>query len=88
MTTRAKSFAVILLAGILFFADLFLESLEVRAGHYVDEIWPWGGSYFKSAVQQIASVLIAASWFILLFRFLADGRLLSKSTDGTKTITC
>ena len=74
LSTRAKSFAVILLAGILFFADLFLESLEVIAGNYVDEIWHWGSSYFKSAVQQIASVIIVAVWFILLFRFLADGR--------------
>jgi len=74
LRARAKSFAVILLAGILFFADLFLESLVAIAGNYVDVIWHWGSSYFKSAVQQIASVIIAAAWFILLFRFLADGR--------------
>ena len=74
LSTRAKSFAVILLAGILFFADIFLESLEAIAGNYVDTIWHWGSSYFRSAVQQIASVIIAGAWFILLFRFLADGR--------------
>src|SRR4030095_1696073 len=74
VSARAKSFAVILLIGVLFFADLFLESLEVIAGNYIDEIWPWGSMYFKSAVQQIATVIIVAAWFILLFRFLADGR--------------
>ena len=74
LSARAKSFAVILLAGILFFADVFLESVEVIAGNYVDEIWHWGSSFFKSAVHQIASVIIVAAWFILLFRFLADGR--------------
>ena len=74
LSARAKSFAVILLAGILFFADVFLESLEVIAGNYVDEIWHWGSSFFKSALHQIASVIIVAAWFILLFRFLADGR--------------
>jgi membrane protein len=47
LSARAKSFAVILLAGILFFADIFLESLEVIAGNYVDEIWHWGSSYFQ-----------------------------------------
>jgi membrane protein len=73
LRARTKSFAAILLTGILFFADLFLESLEVVAGNYVDEIWNWGSIYFKSAVQQIASVIIVAAWFILLFRFLADG---------------
>src|SRR6187399_2069050 len=74
LSARARSFAVILLAGILFFADIFLESLEVIAGNYVDEIWHWGSSFFKSAVHQIASVIIVAAWFILLFRFLANGR--------------
>jgi membrane protein len=74
LNTRARSFAVIVLVGILFFADLFLESLEIIAGNYIDEIWPGGSEYFKSAVQQIASIIIVATWFSLLFRFLADGR--------------
>lgn len=71
---RAKAFAVILLAGILFFADIFLESVEVIARNYVEEIWPWGSMYFKSFVQQIASVIIVAAWFIFIFRFLANGK--------------
>ena len=74
LSGRAKSFAVILLTGILFFADLFLESFEIIAGNYIDEIWPWGSLYFKSATQQIASVIIVAAWFVFIFRFLADGR--------------
>jgi len=74
LSARAKSFAVILLTGILFFADLFLESFEIIAGNYIDEIWPWGSLYFKSATQQIASVIIVAAWFGFIFRFLADGR--------------
>jgi membrane protein len=74
LTARARSFAAILLVGILFFANIFLESLEVIVGNYVNEIWPWGAQYFKSTVQQIASVIIVAAWFIFLFRFLADGR--------------
>ena len=74
LSVRARSFAVILLAGILFFADLLLESLQVLAGNYADEILNWGSVYFKSAIKQIASVIIVATWFILLFRYLADGR--------------
>jgi membrane protein len=74
LTGRARSFAVILLAGILFFADLFLESLEVIAGNYVDEIWNGGTTYFKGVLKHIISVIVVASWFILLFRFLADGK--------------
>lgn len=74
LSIRAKSFAVILLAGILFFADLLFQSFEVIAGNFVDEIWHWGSIYFKGAMKQITSVIIVAAWFILLFRFLADGR--------------
>lgn len=74
LSARAKSFAVILLAGILFFAELFIESIEVIAGNYVDEIWHWGSVYFKSAARQIASVIIVSAWFIFIFRFLANGK--------------
>lgn len=74
LSIRAKSFAVILLAGILFLADLLLQSFEVIAGNFVDEIWHWGSIYFKGVLKQITSVIIVAAWFILLFRFLADGR--------------
>ena len=74
LSARAKSFAVILLTGILFFANLLLESFELIAGNYIDEILPWGSLYFKSATQQIASVIIVAAWFVFIFRFLADGR--------------
>ena len=74
LSARAKSFAVILLAGILFFADIFLESVEVIAGNYIEEIWPWGSMFFKSTVQQIASVIIVAAWFTFIFRFLANGK--------------
>ena len=74
LRARARSFAVILLTGILFFADLFLESLKVIAGDYIDELWHWGSWYFKSALSQLVGVIVVAAWFIFLFRFLADGK--------------
>ena len=74
LNVRARSFAVILLVGLLFFADLFLESLQVTAGNYFEEIVSWASPYLKSAFKQIASVTIVSTWFIFLFRFLADGR--------------
>ena len=69
---RARSIAVIILAGILFFADLLFESLGILAGNYIDDFWQGGGIYFKSGISRIASVLIVAIWFLLLFRYLAD----------------
>ena len=71
---RARSFAIVLLVGILFFASLLFESLKLIAADYANEIWRGSGIYFKSVLGNIASVIIVAAWFILLFRFLADAR--------------
>ena len=73
LSIRFRSFAVILVVGILFLADLFFESLEVLAGNYIDEVWQGGGAYFKSVMSELVSILIVSAWFIVLFRFLADG---------------
>ncbi|MEP6710852.1 MAG: YihY/virulence factor BrkB family protein [Ferruginibacter sp.] len=72
--SRLKSFAVILLVGILFFANLFLKSIEVIAGNYFEDIFRGGSIYFNIIFSEITSVIIVAVWFIILFRFLADGR--------------
>ncbi len=72
--TRLKSFAVILLVGILFFADLFFKSIETIAGDYFEKHFQGSSVYFKSIFGEITSVIIVSAWFILLFRFLADGK--------------
>lgn len=74
LSIRLRSFAVILLVGILFLAELLFESLEATGGNYVEAIWKGGGRYFNSITSEIVSVLIVATWFTMLFRFLADAR--------------
>jgi membrane protein len=74
LSIRLRSFAVILLVGILFFADLFFQSMQLLAGNYLDTIWKGSGIYFQSFLSHVASVIIVSAWFILLFHFLADGR--------------
>ena len=74
LVSRLRSFGVILVVGILFFADLLLETIEGLAGDSIDEVWQGGGAYFKSFMSEIVSIVIIAAWFIVLFRFLADGR--------------
>lgn len=71
---RARSIGVIILAGILFFADLLFESLGILARDYIEDLWQGGGNYFQGIVSRIASVLIVAVWFVLLFRYLADAK--------------
>ena len=61
-------------AGILFFADMFFDSINSIAGNNMEEIWPGSGLYFETILSKIGTVLIVASWFTILFRFLADAK--------------
>ena len=71
---RARSLAIILVAGLLFLAGIFMEGFEILSGNYLEKIWPTGGRFFKGALDEIVSVVIFTIWFIVLFRYLADGR--------------
>ncbi len=71
---RARSFAIILTAGILFVAGIVMDSFELLAGNYIRGIWSNMGVYFESILNEIAGLVIVTAWFIVLFRYLADGR--------------
>ena len=71
---RLRSFAVIMLIGLLFFADLVFDSLGTIARNYIEAVWKGGGIYFKSILNEVVGVIVVSAWFILLFRFLADGK--------------
>lgn len=74
LTNRLKSFAVILLVGILFFAELLLRSIETLSGNYVEKIFGGGSIVFKIVFSQITAALIVSTWFVILFQFLTHGR--------------
>jgi membrane protein len=71
---RTRSLAVILITGLLFIAGIFIDGFEVLAGEHIEKIWHVGAKFFKGALNEIVGVVIVTSWFIILFRFLADGR--------------
>ena len=71
---RLKSFAVILLVGILFFAELLLRSIETVSGDYVQKIFGGGSITFKIIFSQVTAAIIISAWFIILFKFLTHGR--------------
>lgn len=71
---RARSLGIILVAGLLFLAGIFMDGFEILWGNYLEKIWPTGGGFFKGALNEIVSVVIVTIWFIVLFRYLADGR--------------
>lgn len=72
--SRLKSLAVIVLVGILFFAELFLRSIETIGGDYVEKIFGNGSIYFKLVFSEVTAVVIVSTWFVLMFRFLTNGR--------------
>ena len=74
LSLRARSLGIILVAGVLFLASIFLEGVHVLAGEFLGEISPAAASFFKGILDELLSVVIVTSWFIVLFRYLADGR--------------
>lgn len=69
---RARSFAAILLAGILFLASIAINGFEVFTGEYIDKVWPEGGRYFSGAMSEIFGAVVVSIWFAILFRYLAN----------------
>jgi membrane protein len=72
LKTRGRSMLVILLAGILFLASLFLDGLQVLTGHYLEKLLYGGSDFLMLLIGKITGVIVVAAWFILLFRYLAD----------------
>lgn len=73
LVERAKAFSVILLAGLLFFIGLLLDSIQAFIGSFIS-----GGLFetvfLTAVINQIIFVLIVTVWFSVLFRFLTNGR--------------
>ena len=85
--SRLRSFAIILLIGILFFANLFFKSIEILGAGYVENFSHNGSIFIKFLFSEVSSIVIVAAWFILLFRFLADGKPAWKSAFAGGLLT-
>lgn len=72
--SRVRGFTVIMLTGLLFLIAIFIDSIGVFAGDHIEAAWPGMGPYFKGVWSEAASLVVIVTWFIALFRFLADGR--------------
>ncbi len=71
---RTRSMGIIVVAGLLFLAAAFLDSFEIMAGNSLGKIFPSGGRFFKGLLNEAVAVIAFITWFIILFRYLADGR--------------
>jgi membrane protein len=68
LKVRAKSLAIILVAGLLFMGAIFLDSFEILARDYMKTIFPGGGGFFKGVLDEVVSIIVISIWFIVLFR--------------------
>jgi membrane protein len=71
---RARSFVIILLAGILFFVGLLADSIQAIIGTYLNSAAPAFGKIFLSILNELLFIGIVTTWFSVLFRFLTNGR--------------
>ena len=71
---RAKSFAIILLTGILFLVVFLTESFEQLLGDYFTEIWGRSNAQIENFVNELISLVVVSIWFAVIFRYLPDKR--------------
>ncbi|HEX6913772.1 MAG TPA: YihY/virulence factor BrkB family protein [Chitinophagaceae bacterium] len=74
LVTRLKAVVVILVAGVLMTVGLMIESMQVLIGKYLFEISPLFSIYFNTVVSSLFSILITTTWFVIVLRYLPDGK--------------
>jgi membrane protein len=71
---RIQSLLVILLAGVLFVIGILTEGARAFIGNYILEFSPLLSTYFNSFLNHFVSIIIVMLWFVMVFRYLPDGR--------------
>jgi membrane protein len=74
LQSRLQSLLVIFSMGILFSIGVFIETVQVVIGNYVIQILPALSAVFSQLLSFVISTLITSVWFLVVFRYLADGR--------------
>ena len=75
LVNRLRSFAVIMVSGILFLAVLFGEGFLALMNEYINEQWPGSATVLFDILNQIISILIVTIWFAVIFKYLSDATL-------------
>jgi len=70
---RARSFAIILVTGILFLIVFLAEGLQDMLSEYFNEVWGHDFVILQTIVNQVVSLAVVCTWFTVIFRFLPDG---------------
>lgn len=74
ISIRGRSLGVIGLAGLLFLTGLLVEGLAIFFGRSLGLLFPVRSTFLECMVSETISFFMVSAWFLLLLRFLADGR--------------
>ncbi|MBD0297247.1 MAG: YihY/virulence factor BrkB family protein [Bacteroidota bacterium] len=74
LRTRFHSILVILVAGVLFVIGIMVEGARAFIGKYIFDFSPLLSVYFNTIVNSVFSIIIVTLWFVIMFRYLPDGR--------------
>jgi membrane protein len=74
LVTRIKSTLLIIFTGLLFMASLSAQSAKIIFGNFLDNAFPGIGIYSNNTLSSLVSVTIVCTWFMVLFRYLPDGK--------------
>lgn len=74
LVTRIKSTLLIIFTGLLFMASLSAQSAKIIFGNFLDNAFPGIGIYSNNTLSSLVSVTIVCIWFMVLFRYLPDGK--------------
>ena len=74
LVTRLKSTLLIIFTGVLFMASLAAESFKIIFGNFLNDKFPGSGIYSNGTLSTLLSITIVCTWFMVLFRYLPDGR--------------
>jgi len=69
---RLKSVMVILLSGLLLLIQLLASGLQALLSSYLNEIWSGYHTLLYKVISQVVFIIIATSWFTMLFKYLAS----------------
>lgn len=74
LKARGRSLLIILAAAILFMVSMMIDLIKIVAGKYVGKLWEEGKGFLTGSLNGIAGPVFVILWFIVLFRYLGNGR--------------
>jgi membrane protein len=74
LRSRGQSLLVILSIGVLFTVGVLVETVQVLIGNFFIRFFPAASAIVNQSLSFIVTTVVTSLWFLIVFRYLADGR--------------